>query len=77
MITFFFSGGGLCCVEKSGKLDNAGDVSLVPIGKARYQALNLKGFVWHLKFYPSTDKVPVYVDKTQNKVPFHRFIFEI
>ena len=54
-------------MRKNGNLTSAGDVSLVPIGKARDQSLDLKGFVWNLKFYPTAQKVSVYVDKVQNK----------
>ena len=53
---------------KNGSLSSAGDVSMIPVGRARDASLSLKGFVWLLKFYPSAGKVYVYIDKTQMKV---------
>lgn len=55
---------------KHGGLCSAGNVSIVPIDKARDAAINMKGFVWLLKFYPTVEKVTVYVDKTQMKVNY-------
>ena len=54
---------------KNGSLHTAGDVSMVPVGKARDSSLGMKGFVWLLKFYPSGEKVHAYVDKSQMKSP--------
>ena len=53
---------------KNGSLSSAGDVSMIPVGRARDAGLSLKGFIWLLKFYPSFEKVYVYIDKTQMKV---------
>ena len=64
----FTSGRGLCYVMRSGSLSSAGDVSMIPVGRARDAGLSLKGFIWLLKFYPSGEKVYVYIDKTQMKV---------
>ena len=63
------SGKGLCYVQKNGSLLNAGDLSMVPIGRARDTSLGLKGFVWLLKFYPSAEKVLAFVDKVAQKNP--------
>lgn len=71
----FFSGRGLCTVMKNGGLCSAGDVSMVPIGKARDASLNMKGFVWLMKFYPILEKVTAYVDKTQMKVNYRLKLF--
>ena len=54
---------------KNGSLHTAGDVSMVPVGRARDSSLGMKGFVWLLTFYPSGGKVHAYVDKKQMKSP--------
>ena len=44
---------------------------MIPVGRARDPSLNLKGFIWLLKFYPSGEKVYVYIDKSQMKVKIY------
>ena len=60
---------------KNGSLNSAGDVSMIPVGRARDPSLNLKGFIWLLKFYPSGEKVYVYIDKSQMKVKIYYVIY--
>ena len=64
-------------MNSKGVLSSAGDVSMSPVGRARDTGLNLKGFVWLLKFYPCGEKVYVYIDKSQMKVQFIRITISI
>ena len=47
---------GLCTMSKSGKLATAADCSIVLVGTARCSSMNIKGYMFGLKHYPSRVK---------------------